>query len=199
MARMRPIKSRSFHEKRGMQWVIGIALAATLMGVTASTGCQQPVRPTDPTLTDLAPDQTPDDIWDRTLSVLKEHGFVPDSQDRANGRITTLPTTSKQWHEPWRKDVEDKYDVMMASLHTIRRSATVQFLREANQWRVDVSVRIYQLSEPEPQITTASSALHGFTGALPDSEGRRPGGRRQWRDMGRDGAMESRLLSEIAR
>ncbi|MCB9854974.1 MAG: hypothetical protein H6818_04745 [Phycisphaerales bacterium] len=181
-----------------MRSFAGIAITAIAAGMAASMGCQQPARPTEPTLSDLAPDQTPDDIWDRTLSVLKEHGFVPDSQDRANGRITTLPTTSKQWHEPWRKDVDDKYDVMMASLHTIRRSAIVQFLRESNRWRVDVTVRIEQLSEPEPQMTTASSVLHGFTGSLPDSQGRRTGSMRRWRDMGRDGAMESRLIREIA-
>lgn len=172
-----------------------VFVAAMIGGIA----CQQPIRPTEPTLSDLAPERTPDDIWDQTLSVLTEHGFVPDRQDRANGRITTHPTTSKQWHEPWRKDVADKYDVMMASMHTIRRSATVQFVRESRQWKVDVEVRIQQLSEPEPQITTASSALHGFTGALPDSFGRQSDGRRRWRDMGRDGEMETRLIREIAR
>lgn len=196
---MRPFSSRFDSSTYGTQAVAGVALAIILVGLLASPGCQQPVRPSEPTLGDLAPEQTPDDIWDRTLAVLKEHEFVPDSQDRANGRITTMPTTSKQWYEPWRKDVVDKYDVIMASLHTIRRSANVQFIRESNRWRVDVTVRIEQLSEPEPQVTTASSVLHGFTGALPDSQGRRSGGMRQWRYMGRDGEMEAQLLSEIAR
>ncbi|HPF41183.1 MAG TPA: hypothetical protein P5081_15220 [Phycisphaerae bacterium] len=177
-----------------LRLTLAIAAAAA-----ALSGCQQPVRPTDPTMADLPPDTTPADLWDRALTVLNEHGFTPDSQDRANGRITTAPTTSKQWHEPWRKDVEDRYDVMMASLHTIRRDATVQFIHDGARWRADVVVRIYQLSEPEPQITTASSALHGFTGALPDSQGRRSDGQRRWRNMGRDGAMESVILGEILR
>lgn len=175
---------------------VGMAIAAGVV-VFSSAACQQPARPTEPTMANLGRDRTPDDLWDRTLDVLKEHGFQPDVQDRANGRITTRPTTSKQWYEPWRKDVEDNYDVMMASLHTIQRSATVQFVHEPKGWNAEVTVKIYQLSEPEPQITTASSALHGFTGSLPDQQGRRSGGHRQWREIGRDGVMESELLGEI--
>lgn len=172
---------------------------SVVSGLLSMAACQQPSRPTDPTMGGLQAERTPDDIWDATLDTLREHGFEPEVQDRANGRITTRPTTGKQWHEPWRKDIADNYDVMMASLHTIQRAATVQFVHDPDGWKADVIVRMYQLSEPEPQITTASSVLHGYTGALPDREGRRHGTRRQWRDLGRDGEMESRLLGEIVR
>lgn len=191
----RQYKPRGFSGAR-VSWFLGQILGFAVI-VAAGVACQQPVRPTEPTLGDLGRERTPDDLWDHTLAVLREHEFTPDRQDRANGRITTRPETSKQWYEPWRSDVVDKYDILLASLHTIQRSVTVQFLHEPDGWKADVTVRIYQLSEPEPQLTTASSVLHGYSGALPDREGRRLGSHREWRDIGRDGALESRLLGEI--
>lgn len=172
-----------------------LSLTAAAFAVL-SAACQQPIRPTDPTVADLPPSRTPDEIWDHTLSVLRLHGFEPDVQDRANGRISTAPETTRQWYEPWRRDAVEPYDIMVSSFHTMQRQVTVQFRLEGNEWKADVTVDVYQLSEREPQITTASSVLHGYTGALPDTTGHRTEERR-WRHVGRDGAMESRLLREI--
>jgi hypothetical protein len=174
-------------------------LAFFMSIIVANTACQQPIRPTEPTMADLGPSLTPDEIWDHSLSVLRTRGFQPDIQDRANGRITTEPETTKQWYEPWRSDVGENYDVMMASLHTMQRMVTVQFRNENDGWKADVKVEIYQLSEPEPQITSASSVLHGYTGTVPDRSGQRPDGKRRWRRVARDGALEAEILQEIVR
>ena len=178
--------------------LIAVSLAFFACVIT-NAACQQPVRPTDPTMADLGPSLTPDEIWDQTLGVLRHRGFQPDVQDRANGRISTEPETTKQWYEPWRSDVGENYDVMMASLHTMQRMVTVQFHNENGQWKADVTVDIYQLSEPEPQITSASSVLHGYTGAVPDRTGQRPESKRRWRRVARDGTLEAEILREIVR
>ena len=140
-----------------------------------------------------------DNLWWTTLSVLEKHDFQPDRQDRAQGIITTLPTTSMQWGEFWRQDVADAYSYGESSLHTMQRQATVRFIHDS-AWRVEVQVDVYRLCMPDSQLTTASSVFQAFSGVLPESEGTltiRGTPRRTWVRLGRDGAMEQRLLNRI--
>ena len=108
------------------------------------------------------------------------------------------PTTSMQWGEFWRQDVADSYSYGEASLHTIQRQATVRFVKNGG-WRVEVQVDVYRLSMPDSQITSASSCLQSFSGIIPDAGGTVTKGtsRRTWVHIGRDGAMEQRLLDRI--
>lgn len=173
-------------------------IATVLLLSVAATGCQRPARPETPTASTIR-DEDVQSVWDTTLAVLLKHDFRPDRQDRTAGVITTIPTTSKQWHEPWRQDVADKYSLTEASLHTVQRKATVRFVHD-KQWTVDVQVDVYRLAAPEYQITTASSAIRSFSGDLPTVTGEAvtdAQGARRWVHLGRDGAMEERLLSRI--
>lgn len=164
-------------------------------------GCQRPAPPDSPTAAQVSRDEL-EPIWDAALSVLRKHDFQPDRQDRAQGVITTLPSTSMQWGEFWRQDTADVPSYAESSVQTVQRKATVHFVRERGSggWTVDVQVDVYRLHIPESQITTASSAFQAFSGTLPSTEGtlRLHGeARRSWVHLGRDAAMESRLLNRI--
>ncbi|OWY72283.1 hypothetical protein B7486_05010 [cyanobacterium TDX16] len=161
------------------------------------SGCSRPAPPQEPTESAVA-SQDIDILWDSALSVLRKLDFQPDRQDRAAGIITTFPTTSMQWHEPWRQDVADGYSLAMSSLHTIQRKVTIRFLRE-QQWVIDVQVEMFILSAPDYQITTASSAIRSFAGDLPTVTGETALGAasREWVSMGRDGYMEARILDRV--
>jgi len=172
--------------------------AILLVGATTANGCQRPARPDVPTASTIR-DEDIQAIWDSALAVLEKHDFRPDRQDRTAGVITTFPTTSKQWHEPWRQDVVDKYSLTEASLHTIQRQATVRFVHEKN-WTVDVQVDVYRFAVPEYQITSSSAAIRSFSGDLPTVTGEAVSdtrAARRWVPLGRDGALEERLLSRI--
>lgn len=170
--------------------------------VLAAVGCQKHAAPEGVTARAIGgDDENLNELWNHTLSVLRRHDFEPDQQDRALGIITTLPTTSMQWHEPWREDVADAYSLLHASMHTTQRKVTVRFVRNGG-WSVEVQVDVYRLSRPETQITSASSTLHGFTGHLPTLEGRVNQTAKtdsHWVYLGRDGTMEERLLRRILR
>lgn len=162
-------------------------------------GCQRPAAPQGPTESVVQPEEL-ELLWDAALSVLRKFDFQPDRQDRTAGIITTRATTSAQWHEPWRQDVADPYSLAEASLQTIQRTATVRFIRDGDEWRIDVQVDVYRQSAPESQVTTASSAIHAFSGNLPTAEGRvfqAAEAERHWVHLGRDAALESRLLNRI--
>jgi hypothetical protein len=164
----------------------------------AISGCQRPAQPTQPTA-EVIQEQDVQPLWDASLNVLRKFDFQPDRQDRAMGVITTLPTTSAQWGEFWRQDVADPYSLAESSLHTIQRQVTVRFIRDGSR-QLEVQVDVYRLSAAESQITTASSAIQSFSGVLPDTQGGYHGqtkGTRDWVLLGRDAAMEARLLKRI--
>ena len=187
----------------------GISLVGVMLIMLSGTiACQMPTPPETETAAEVAEPQL-DRLWDSALSVLRKHDFQPTRQDRALGIIETMPTTSMQWHEFWRQDVASSYDLFEASLHTTQRKATVRFLRGDGDhsadapdaaWTVTVQVGIYRLSREETQITSASSVLHGFTGALPTARGQESGlgaSQDRWIYERRDGAVEQRLLRRI--
>ena len=175
-----------------------IALVAGLLLLESAAACHRPELPAEPTASEISKEEL-DAHWNAALAVLRRHDFTPDRQDRAQGVITTLPTTSMQWGEAWRRDVATEYDYAHASLHTTQRQVTVRFVH-GPQWTLQVQVDIYRLSADESQITTASSAMQAFSGVLPTTEGGNQFGStedKHWVPLGRDGALESRLLDSI--
>lgn len=172
--------------------MIGVQIA--LFGV----GCQQPAQPDGPTASRLADDEDLDQLWQTSLAVLQKMDFRPDRQDRAIGVISTSPTTSMQWHEPWRQDVATGYALLEASIHSIQRVVTVRFVK-GDSWSIEVEVEVLRLSRPSAQITTASSVLHGFSGVLPTTESFTADGTaaEHWVHVGRDGPLEERILNRI--
>lgn len=173
-------------------------LLSALLALCVS-GCHRPSAPEGVTAAPVADDDV-EPLWDAALSVLRKHDFQPDRQDRAMGTIETLPTTSQNLGEFWRQDVADFYGLVHASLHTTQRKATVHFVHGKDGWTIEVQVDVYRLSMPESQITTASSAIQSFSGALPTTEGQvfqDPRSQHRWVHLGRDADMESRLLDSI--
>jgi len=184
---------------RGMrQWIVW---SAALGGLVAA-GCVRPAQPVTPTAANV-PDADLDGLWDASLSVLRRIEWHPDRQDRATGMIETVPATTKQIWEFWRQDVADPYSQTLADLQTIQRKAIIRFRKvgEPRQWQVDVEVDVYRLQQPERQITSSSSALEAFSSQLPTSEGQLllRGTGNYLEPMGRDAAMEEKLLAMIMR
>ncbi|MCC6358149.1 MAG: hypothetical protein IT450_05360 [Phycisphaerales bacterium] len=89
------------------------------------TGCAAPQQPAGPTeLCVEIPDR--DQFIDRTLSLLRLRDFQPSFVDRTEALIVAGPTTSGQWLEPWRSDVIGPYQLLESSLHTIRRTVSIE-------------------------------------------------------------------------
>lgn len=184
---------------RGMRRGILILAVGAALGAGA---CVRPAQPTTPTAANV-PDADLDAMWDATLSVLGRIEWRPDRQDRATGMIETVPATTKQIWEFWREDVADPYSQTLADLQTIQRKAIVRFRKvgEPKQWQVDVEVDVYRLQQPERQITSTSSGLEAFSSQLPTGEGQMlmRGSGNYLEPLGRDGAMEQKLLAMIMR
>src|SRR5262245_36423646 len=67
-------------------------------------------------------------LWNACLDVLWRHQFEIDLRDVRTGTITTLPETTQNIVEFWRHDVATPYDLMEASMHTVRRWVQIRLL-----------------------------------------------------------------------
>jgi hypothetical protein len=187
--------------RRNLSAPLGGLIAASIGLLVCVTGCEKPVQPEGVTSAPVYEEELAN-LWEAALSVLQKHDFLPQRQDRAMGVIVCRPATSRQWGEFWRQDMDssDRYAMTEASLHTVRRQATVRFVRGEDGWHMEVQVDVYRLSEPESQITSASSVIQAYSGVLPTTEGRLvkdPKMRKQWVHLGRDDALEEQVLDRI--
>ena len=118
---------------------------------------------------------------------------------RAEGRIDTEPTIAAGFLEPWRKDSVNCDERLLATLQTIRRSAVVRIVPDASGYLIHLSV----YNEIE-DMKTAMGATIGFNQNFIDdfSQWTQPIGERAaskgWIPIGRDTALETRMLEEIA-
>lgn len=87
-------------------------------------GCHALPAPNGPTTLDLhiADYET---FVDDTLTLLRAGDLPPQYVDRSRGLIVSTPTTTGQWFEFWRPDVVGGYETLEASLHTMRRTVTI--------------------------------------------------------------------------
>ena len=174
------------------------------LSICALSGCHQPVPPVELTVQDitLADEDERDALFEACLDTLRDHRFKLDRVDRRAGIITTFPVTSQQAFEFWRNDVDTAYDVMEATLSTIRRRADIRLLGDADQRHTRLVVAVYRerFSTPDRQYNTSAAALRVFSRSLPSTAGREiiPARDDVWFQAGRDGALERRLLREIA-
>ncbi len=181
-----------------------IVFVGALVSIIA--GCQEPATPVDYTtqvFTVADADQS-GLLWEACQDVLRQHRFALDRVDRPAGVITTFPTTSQQFFEFWRRDVNTAYDLADASLSTVRRHARVTMSPaedDPSRVRVSVVVRVERLSAPERQFNNSATVLQYFGDELPGEAGQQRPTRADdyWIDLGRDGAMEQYLLDRIIR
>ena len=184
-----------------MAWRIGcngIVLVACA-GVLA--GCTAPARDGEvatASFADVSHEQR-DTLWDAAQDVLREQQFRLDWVDRRSGSIRTQPLTSQQAFEFWRKDVDTSYDLLEATMRTVRRTVDVTLAGGDAGETLTVTVRREYFSTPERQFNSSIAGMRMFTTDLPradtgeqikDSDSR-------WIDAGRDPAMERYLLERI--
>lgn len=161
-----------------------------------AAGCTAPPRSGDPVVQTFTTQDTTqqDALWLSCQEVLREHGFMIDRLDRRAGIITTVPQTSQQYFEFWRKDVDTPYDFGEASLRSVRRTVTVEvaFDDARGESNVIVNVKRETFCTPERQFNNSLAAFQMFGEQLPAAETGERITRADdyWVDAGRDLAME---------
>lgn len=182
-----------------------INTATLIASAVIITGCTAPPRGGDPVQQSFqtADADQRDRVWTAGADVLREHGFRIDRMDRRAGIITTKPQTSQQFFEFWRKDVDTPYDRLEASFRTVRRYVKLETQPDQVGDEMPVTVTVFRetFATPERQFNSSIAAFRMFGDDLPSEEtgGRVTRADDYWIPDGRDPAMESYFLNQIAK
>ena len=148
----------------------------------------------------------PDFVWDRVVDAVDDY-FVISREEPvrtygnvlSEGRIDTFPQSAATYLEPWYKDSVSAQERLESTLQTIQRKATVRVIPENGGFSVAVAV-YREMENLERPLRANSGAtnfrrdttikpLYEMETATPVSQG--------WIAMGRDTALEQRILLKI--
>jgi hypothetical protein len=133
--------------------------------------------------------------------VLMKMDFVIDKADASAGVMTTKPLSGSQFFELWKPDNRTGYDAAQSNLHSIRRTAVLNFIPQQDLLCIDCNVTIERLSIPEKEINSSARAFSLFSESgesrqalvlNPEQEKLM-----EWVDIGRDSNFEAYILKKI--
>jgi hypothetical protein len=150
-----------------------------------------------------------DFAWDQIADVVSDYFKIAREQrvrrgleGWAEGRIETVPRDSATWLEPHRNDSIGTFNRWESTFQSIRRHATVRVLPDPNGYLVEVIVEKELEDLPKPERATAGTASFSSNMNLTLPSGRleevaRDRASPRWLSLGRDPALEQRMLAEI--
>jgi hypothetical protein len=147
--------------------------------------------------------------WDQLVDVVSDYFKIAREQRVrrsgeawTEGRIETAPLTGATVLEPHRGDSVGTFNRWESTFQSIRRRATVRVVPDPNGYLVEVIVEKELEDLPKPEKATAGPASFDF-----DSEQQLPSKRLEeitrthsspnWISLGRDPALEQRMLADI--
>jgi hypothetical protein len=127
--------------------------------------------------------------------------FVVEKADPNSGVMRTRPLTGGQFFELWRQDNRGGYSGNMSNIHTIRRTAELQFAQESGQMCINCNVKVERLSLPEKEIDSSSRAYSLFSSSKESDQileiNPEQKARTEWVDLGQDNGLEAYILKKV--
>jgi hypothetical protein len=158
----------------------------------------------NPLLVPVTDDQM---AWDQIVDVVSGYFRVThELQARRNGdvwsegRIQTATQTGATLLEPQRGDSVGWFNLWESTFQTIRRTAVVRVIPDANGYLVEVVVQKELENLPQPERSTISEATLHQDESLPShrtADTNRAHTSARWIPLGRDPALEQRMLADI--
>lgn len=190
---------RSYHSRRGSAALL-LALAATggcAFGPGPGTVMQNPNYVAIPDGSYVYSQVV--NVVDDYFTIEREEPVRQEGQVLTEGRIETVPETGSTLFEPWRGDSANSYERLESTLQSIQRRASVRVIPSSAGYLVDLAVykELEDVQRPEHATSGAAtlrndSSLQRYTEPV--------GGqtlRRGWIPMGRDSALEQRMLWQL--
>jgi hypothetical protein len=189
--------------------------AAICLSVAGLAGCAVPMESASVEIT-----ATPATIENPLFTPVADHEFIfhqlvdtldnyfeIDAEEQVRieegvileGRIETLPTIGATYLEPWRRDSVGSFERLHATLQTIRRRASARVIPTSQGYLIEVVVtkELEDLVQPERSRVTDISAIHNTNLDREEPDAVLPDGVLGWIPLGRDAALEQRILGEL--
>ena len=137
----------------------------------------------------------------QTELVLLKLNFIVNKADISTGIMRTKPLPGGQFFEIWRKDNRDNYSRAMSNLHSIQRTAELNFIQRNDLLCIDCNVTIERLSIPEKEIDSSARAYSMFTSSNESMQtlflNEEQQSKMSWVDIGRDNKLATVILDRI--
>ena len=140
------------------------------------------------------------DVVDNYFRIERERRVQMVGKVLTEGRIDTFPQTGASVLEPHLSDSVGMSSRWESTFQTIRRRAEVRVIPEASGYLVDIIVTKELEDLPQPEQATAGGATFRHDNSLPPRHREsvsRTHYAQQWIPLGRDLALEQKILSEI--
>ncbi len=145
--------------------------------------------------------------WDQIADVVSDYFTIAreqrarrDGEVWTEGRIDTVPLDGATWLEPFRKDSVGSFNRWESTFQTIRRRATVRVIPDAAGYLVEVVVEKELEDLPTPEKATTGAAVFLDDDSMPSDrleQTSRTASSQRWLLLGRDPALEQRMLADI--
>lgn len=166
-----------------------------IVGLLGLFGCsgQEQIAASEPVCVGLMPKELAMEAAEEALVKMR---FVIEKYDTEKGLIITKPLRGAQFFEFWRRDNVGAQARAEASIHSIRRTAVLNFSGAQNQLCIKCDVRTERLSmieEDDDEITMADGV---FSGRSRQHLAMDTGGM-SWTKLGTDAGLETKILGRI--
>ncbi len=135
--------------------------------------------------------------------VLTQMHFTVEKADIEKGYIRTRSLRGGQLFEVWRKDNASASQLAEANFHSIQRTVELNITESDAGVQVKCDVGVRRLSLPENDHATRSRAARMFTASSTGMQrltvNEEQAQRMEWIELGRDPALETRILQLIQR
>jgi hypothetical protein len=158
----------------------------------------------NPILVPVVDDQL---AWEQIADVVSDYFTIAREQQARRsgeawmeGRIETAFQGGATVLEPFRHDSVGSFNRWESTFQTIRRSAVIRVIPDQNGYLVEVVVQKEIEDLPRPERATAGAATFRTDGSLPTNranEVSRILSSPRWLPLGRDPALEARMLADI--
>jgi hypothetical protein len=140
------------------------------------------------------------DVVDDYFKIAREQRARRSGEAWTEGRIETAPLDGATVLEPHRKDSVGSFNRWESTFQSIRRRATVRVIPDPNGYLVEVIVLKELEDLPKPEKATIGPVAFGSDQTLPSQrldEINRLHASHRWLQLGRDPALEQRMLADI--
>ena len=152
----------------------------------------------------VIPSNHPEFVWEQVVDVADDYFRIMEEvpvRDMlgSEGRLETFPVVGATLLEPWRYDSANFEERLESTLQTIRRRAIISVKKDECGYVIDVAVYKELEDRAQPDRAVAGSATFSYTATQdgvidPITDEPLDLG---WIPLGRDAALEQRMLSEI--
>lgn len=202
-----PFFSSRLWNSQKLIWLLALLCAGCFSPAKTNPPGAMPTIMAPPPNPILVPDQDPAFLWNQIVDTVDDYFRIEKEQpvqrygsEWLEGRLQTYPEVGATCLEPWRSDAANSFERLLGTLQSIRRTCVVRAVPGQGGYQIEVIVSKQLEDVDRSQFSGEGAATQRHDGTIVRTENnlRSLPITIGWIDMGRDFALEQKILREIA-